>query len=114
MLHHGSSANTGFRLCQHFTATLTFGSIRPHYFHSNEFELLQGTVSQIETVTADIKDLVTGSRVRNETLSELHQSGRSIRLVSSHYPIRAQCVRVRGARLRLIPWPEDTQHGKAG
>lgn len=68
-------------------------------------QLLQECLTNRDRVPAHIKGLLVSWTVCNENLGRLHQSGRSIRPVSSHYPIRVRCVRVQCGQLKLILCP---------
>lgn len=55
-------------------------------------QLLWECLSNRDRVSANIKDLLVSWKVCNETFVELHQSDRSIRPVSHHYPISWRCA----------------------
>lgn len=87
-----------YGICQHSPIELTRGSIKQCYIPSNSY---YGNVSPIEIEsTANIKDLLVSWKVGNENLVELHQSDRSIRPVSHHYPISLRRVRIHCSQLR--------------
>lgn len=67
--------------------------------------LLWECLSNWDRVLANKKDLLGSWKLRNENVVELHQSGRSIRPVSSNYPIRGRSVRVQCGQLKLILCP---------
>lgn len=68
-------------------------------------QLLRECLANRDRVPVHIKGLLVSWMVCNENLVRLHQSGRSIRPVSSHYPIRVRCVRVQCGQPGLIFCP---------
>lgn len=90
-------ARRSYGICQHSAIELSGGSMKQCYFPSNSY---YGKDSPTERAPANIKDLLVSWKVCNENLVELHQSDRSIRPVSHHYPISLRCVRIQSSQLR--------------
>lgn len=75
-------------------------------------QLLWECLFNRDRVPANIKDLLVSWKVCNETLVELHQSDRSIRPVSRHYPISWRWVRIQCSRLRPSLCPSAREESR--
>lgn len=75
-------------------------------------QLLWECLSNRDRVPANIKDLLVSWKVCNETLMKLHQSDRSIRPVSHHYPISWRRVRIQCSQLRASLCPSAREESR--
>lgn len=98
-------AHTGHQQSQEVQVLSTRAYWKPWFNKATLFPLkwlLRERLSNRDRIPANIKDLLGSWKVCNENLAELHQSEKSIRPVSAHYPIKLRCVRVHCGQVIVI------------